>query len=396
MDRVINIKVGGSHIVKDGKIAGVTGEGNVTNLRITFDEGWRDYSKTVTFWDARGENPVKRVETIDLIEDITKDALTYITPIPPEALTIAGEISFVIDGYSAGKRQRSLEGKLVVQHSPSTDNAGEPTTPTPTEPEQWQEQIEHIKGTIQNAAISEQNAKTSEDNAKLSEANAKNSADSALTSLNQAKEYAEDAEESADRAENAITHQPIIGNGYWHIWSTQTEEYVNTGIKAQAGSEVYIGENPPDTADVIIDPDGESAIYAPFIGENGNWYTFNPETQTFTDSDNRAVAQDGVSCTHSWNGTTLTVKSASGESSTNLKGEKGDKGDKGATGAKGDKGDKGDKGEKGDTYTLTAEDKTDIGNDVSDEIEAELNTCLDTILDIQEELLIPDGDEVSY
>lgn len=34
--------------------------------------------------------------------------------------------------------------------------------------------------------------------------------------------------------------------------------------------------------------------------------------------------KDGVSCSHSWNGTTLTVTSASGTSSANLKGEKGD------------------------------------------------------------------------
>lgn len=41
---------------------------------------------------------------------------------------------------------------------------------------------------------------------------------------------------------------------------------------------------------------------------------------------------NGVSCTHSWNGTTLTVTSASGTSSANLKGEKGDKGDTGTWG----------------------------------------------------------------
>lgn len=45
---------------------------------------------------------------------------------------------------------------------------------------------------------------------------------------------------------------------------------------------------------------------------------------------------NGMPCTHSWNGTTLTVTSASGTSSANLKGEKGDKGDTGAQGPKGD------------------------------------------------------------
>lgn len=71
---------------------------------------------------------------------------------------------------------------------------------------------------------------------------------------------------------------------------------------------------------------------------------------------------DGISATHSWDGTTLTITSASGTSSADLKGEKGDKGDKGdqglqgiqgiqgekgADGVKGDKGDAGTQGEQG-------------------------------------------------
>ena len=86
MDRIINVKVGGNYLSKDNKNAGVRGEANVTQLRITFDEGWRYYAKTVTFWDAQGSNPVKRVETTDLIEDITTDTLTYLTPIPKDSL----------------------------------------------------------------------------------------------------------------------------------------------------------------------------------------------------------------------------------------------------------------------------------------------------------------------
>jgi hypothetical protein len=123
---------------------------------------------------------------------------------------------------------------------------------------------------------------------------------------------------------------------------------------------VYVGTNPPDSADVWIDLDGESALYAPYIGENGNWYVFNPETQTFTDSGFYS------------------------------KGDKGDKGDKG------EKGEQGEKGDKGDTYILTEADKTEIGNDVSSEIEAELNEALDVILALEEELMTPDGDGVSY
>ncbi len=44
---------------------------------------------------------------------------------------------------------------------------------------------------------------------------------------------------------------------------------------------------------------------------------------------------DGVSCTHEWNGTTLTVTSASGTSEADLKGEKGDTGEQGEAGKDG-------------------------------------------------------------
>lgn len=60
-----------------------------------------------------------------------------------------------------------------------------------------------------------------------------------------------------------------------------------------------------------------------------------------------ANGTNGVSATHSWNGTTLTITSASGTSSANLKGEKGDTGSKGDTGAQGPPGEKGDPGEQG-------------------------------------------------
>ena len=36
---------------------------------------------------------------------------------------------------------------------------------------------------------------------------------------------------------------------------------------------------------------------------------------------------DGTSCTHQWNGTVLTITSASGTTSVDLKGEKGDSGE---------------------------------------------------------------------
>lgn len=68
---------------------------------------------------------------------------------------------------------------------------------------------------------------------------------------------------------------------------------------------------------------------------------------------------DGVSVFHIWNGTTLTVTSAAGTSSANLKGDKGDKGDTGDKGDKGDTGAQGIQGIQGETGATGA--KGDAG-----------------------------------
>lgn len=98
------------------------------------------------------------------------------------------------------------------------------------------------------------------------------------------------------------------------------------------------------------------------------------------------------------------IKSINLDGSTNLHylipaGEKGEQGPQGARGEQGEKGEtgrQGAKGDKGDSYVLTDADKTEIENDITDEIEAELNAALDEIIAIQEELMTPDGDEVEY
>jgi hypothetical protein len=55
----------------------------------------------------------------------------------------------------------------------------------------------------------------------------------------------------------------------------------------------------------------------PHIGPNGNWFVGE------TDTGIKAEGTDGTSVTHSWNGTVLTITSASGTSSVDLKGENG-------------------------------------------------------------------------
>ena len=229
MDRIINVKVGGNYLSKDNKAAGVRGEGNVTKLRITFDAGWDGFAKTVTFFDALGKNPVKRTLTADITENLAEDARIYLVPIPAEPMAETGELTFIIDGYIDGKRQRSIADKLVVKDAPNTDTASEPVDPTPSQAEQLQKQYDGIMGYIQSAAIARNQAEQYKNEAK-----------------GYAQQTSEDAEEAKANAETSLLAK-------------------NEAEQSAAKAENAVGKTN-------------------YIGENGNWYTFNPETQTFTDS----------------------------------------------------------------------------------------------------------------
>lgn len=201
MDRLIEIKVGGNHLWKDSNLAGVQGEGNVTSLRISFDEGWDSYAKSITFFDAKGRNPVKRTLTVDLLEDIAESARVYLCKIPPEPMVHAGRCSFVIEGYVDEQRQRVVETELEVLPARDTTGATEPSEPTPTQAEQLQAQLDAIIDDVRTAAVGAQYAEQAIQYA----AEAKVSAEAAAASEENAGASASSASESAERAEQALS-----------------------------------------------------------------------------------------------------------------------------------------------------------------------------------------------
>lgn len=82
--------------------------------------------------------------------------------------------------------------------------------------------------------------------------------------------------------------------------------------------------------------------------DKSNTYTKNEiDDMIVTGSD----GEDGVSCTHEWNGTVLTITSASGTSSADLKGERGEKGEQGPQGKQGEQGPQGESGADGVSCT---------------------------------------------
>ena len=109
---------------------------------------------------------------------------------------------------------------------------------------------------------------------------------------------------------------------------------------------------------------GENGI-TPHIGENGNWFIGDRDTgipasgvpgEKGDRGEKGDTGENGVSVSHEWNGTVLTVTSASGTSSADLKGPKGDTGE---TGAQGPKGEDGNTPQKGTDY-FTVEDKQEL------------------------------------
>lgn len=125
------------------------------------------------------------------------------------------------------------------------------------------------------------------------------------------------------------------------------------GIQGEKGEKGADGSQGPkgdkgDKGDAFTYSDFTASQLAALKGEKGDKGDTGEQGPKGDKGDTGATGsngKDGVSVTHSWNGTTLTVTSASGTSSANLKGEKGDKGDTGSTGA---------------DYVLTDADKTEI------------------------------------
>lgn len=193
MDRIIEIKVNGNYLTKDNQYAGTQGEANVTGLRIEFDEGWDGYAKTITWWDAKGENPTSCVLTTALLEDIVASTRIYLTLIPAAPLAVHGRCTFAIDGYINGKRQRSVYAELVVSPGPNGEDV-EIEEPTPSQIEQLQAQIEGIMEDIQQAskgaASAEAAAKSAEE--ATASAHSASASEAAATAAQAAAEKARD------------------------------------------------------------------------------------------------------------------------------------------------------------------------------------------------------------
>lgn len=204
--RIIEVRVDGCYLTLSSHTAGVRGETNAAALRIVLDESWDGMAVTVTWWNARGGDETKRLLTADLLEELPESGRTYLVPIPGEAMVYEGNCRFALDGYTTGKRVRSVYGELVVRPTPG-EPLGWTSDPTPTQAEQLQHQIdtllEDLKAESRAAEWSSDEAQQHADAAAASAAQAKENAGFVDASVGDAKEYADRAADAADRADSA-------------------------------------------------------------------------------------------------------------------------------------------------------------------------------------------------
>ena len=128
---------------------------------------------------------------------------------------------------------------------------------------------------------------------------------------------------------NGILKVTTAPSGYTTEIGDYTPKYriAFSTVKSQSGvSEVFVG-------DTIA-----YSYYQYLVDYISGSYAYISKTRVSfrgaagADGEAGSPGQDGVSCTHSWDGTTLTVTSASGTTSADLKGDRGDRGETGASG----------------------------------------------------------------
>lgn len=130
-----------------------------------------------------------------------------------------------------------------------------------------------------------------------------------------------------------------------------------TGAQGPKGDTGATGATGPQGEKGDKGDTGETGPQGP-QGEKGDAGATGPQ------GDTGPSGADGISCTHSWDGSMLTVTSASGTSSADLIGPQGVQGVQGETGPQGAAGPQGEKGDTGDTGPQGP--KGDTGDDGTD------------------------------
>lgn len=198
--------------------------------------------------------------------------------------------------------------------------------------------------------------------------------------LNSAKQYAIDAYETASDFDTHVgtpSDAPTADTVYGAINKAvkeAKEEIKNTpGLKGDPGEDgVSVTHRWDGTRLTITSASGTSS--ADLKGIQGNEGQPGPRGER---GEQGLPGRDGQSIHHEWEGTSLILVSASGTTRTNLKGD---------TGSSGPKGDPGEKGEDGKDYILTEADKTEIADKSTTELRGEVTALTSSLTELDNRL----------
>ena len=133
------------------------------------------------------------------------------------------------------------------------------------------------------------------------------------TTLDQLSEIVEYITSNKDLIDNITTSKVNVSD----IIDNLTTNVSDKPLSAKQGAELKA------LIDALNASVSEIDSHMPYISEDGWWYVWNADKKAYV---NTGVKAKGESITHSWEGTVLTITSASGSSSADLKGDAGENG----------------------------------------------------------------------
>ena len=204
--RIIPCQVTDEYVRGSGVVVGAAGSHNDVALRLVFGPMWAGTARSIVWKDALGGNPTVTILGTDLLE--TGETEVYIVPIPAEPKALAGDLSMtikgaVVEGVKETSATLTARAFFTVMESDWDEGAAESGDITPSQAEQFQAQLEAIKGSIASSTQSAADAAASAEAAAQSETAAGQHAESAGNSASLAALSAQGAAGSATEANDS-------------------------------------------------------------------------------------------------------------------------------------------------------------------------------------------------
>lgn len=276
MRRIIECQVTDEYVRGSGMVVGAAGSHNDVALRLAFNPMWAGTARSIVWKDALGGNPIVTILGTDLL--VPGETEVYIVPIPAEPKAYAGDMSMTIKGAAVdGEKETSAtltaRAFFAVMESDWDEDAEETQDITPTQAEQFQAQLEAIKGNISSAA---KNAETAGRYAEGAAESAQGAAKSE-NSANESRLAAAVSAQAAQAAQNAVENMSATGDvvppdsGLPVVEKTvEKDGSVNLHFNVRQGaSGVYVGSGDmPEGYNVQVDyEEGESISIQQMIAD---------------------------------------------------------------------------------------------------------------------------------